>query len=135
MAMLFKNAYVWINNVDLSLAVQSLSLAYEAESLDATAMGNASRVKQGGLKSQGLDITMFQKYSCVDATLFGLVGCQTSIEVRACNACSTANTNPRYSGTYMLQSYPPVGGGVGDLLMAVFRFEPAGDLSRNTADT
>lgn len=133
--MVFKNAFLWINNVDLSNSVQSLSLSYEAASLDETAMGDNSRKMRGGLKSQGLDVTFFQKYSCVDATLFGLVGCQTSIEVRACNACSTADTNPRYSGTWLLRSYPPLGGAVGDLLTAQVRFEPAGDLSRNTAAT
>ena len=135
MALLFKNFYLWVNNVDLSLSAQSGSLNYEAESLDATKMGDGSRVKQGGLKNFGLDVTFFQKYSCVDATLFGIVGCQTSIEVRACNACSTANTNPRYSGTYLVTSYPPITGGVGDLMTVTVRFEPAGDLSRNTADT
>jgi len=131
----FKNAFVKINDVDLSLSVQSLALSYEAESLDETAMGMDSRKKKGGLKSHGVDITFFQKYSCVDATLFGLVGCQTSIEMRACNACATGDTNPRYQATYLLQSYPPMGGGVGEMLMATVRFEPAGDLSRNTAAT
>lgn len=133
--MVFKNAMLIVNGVDLSGSVQQLALSYQAESLDETAMGNTSRQMRGGLKSQGLDVTFFQKYSCVDATLFGLVGCQTSIEARACNACSTANTNPRYQATWLLQSYPPMGGAVGTLLTAAVRFEPAGDLSRNTADT
>lgn len=133
--MVFKNAYLWVNGVDLSTNQNELRLSYEAASLDETAMGDGTRKMRGGLKSTGLSVTFFQKYSCVDATLFGLVGCQTSIEVRACNACSTADTNPRYSGTYLLRSYPPLGGRVGDLLTAQVAFEPAGDLSRNTAAT
>ena len=133
-SVVFKNAYFWINNVDLSASLQSLSLSYEAASLDETVMGSGSRQMRGGLKSQGLDVTFHQKFTCVDATLFSLVGCQTSVEVRSCNACST-DTNPRFQGTWLLQSYPPMSGGVGALLDAVVRFEPAGDLSRSVAAT
>ena len=123
----FKNAMLFVNNVDLSGNVMSLALSYEAESLDETAMGANTRKKKGGLKNHGIDVTFFQNFSCVDATLFGLVGCQTSIEMRACNACSSAG-NPIWEATYLLQSYPPFGGGVGDMLQTAVRFEPAGDL-------
>ena len=130
----FRNAYLWVNNVDLSGSVQSLSLSYEAASLDETAMGDSSRKMRGGLKSQALDVTFFQKFTCVDATLFSLVGCQTSIDVRSCNACST-DSNPRFQATWLLRSLPPMSGRVGDLLTATVRFEPAGDLSRTVAAT
>ena len=131
---IFKNAMLIVNNVDLSASVAQLALSYQAESLDESAMGDNSRKMRGGLKSQGLDVTFHQKFTCVDATLFSLVGCQTSVEVRSCNACST-DTNPRFQGTWLLQSYPPMSGGVGALLDAVVRFEPAGDLSRSVAAT
>lgn len=123
----FRNAMIWINGVDLSLSVKSLTLSYEAASLDETAMGATSRKMKGGLKSHGVDVTFYQNYSCVDATLFGLVGCQTSIEMRACNACSSPG-NPIFEATYLLQTYPLFGGGVGDLLETAVKFEPAGDL-------
>lgn len=123
----YKNAMLWVNNVDLSANLQSLTLTYEAASLDETAMGADTRKMKGGLRNWTLDAVFFQQYACVDATLFGLVGCQTSVEFRACNACSSA-ANPNWEGTIMLQSYPPLGGGVGDLLMTNVRFEPAGSL-------
>jgi len=126
----WKNAMLLINGVDLSASVAQLALSYQSESLDETAMGNDSRKMRGGLKSQGLDITFHQKFSCVDATLFSLVGCQTSVEIRGCNACA-GETNPRLQATWLLQSYPPMSGGVGALLEAAVRFEPAGDLSRS----
>lgn len=125
----FKNAMLVVNAVDLSASVVQLALSYQAESLDETAMGDNSRKMRGGLKSQGVDITFNQKYSCVDATLFPLLGCQTCVEIRGCNACA-GETNPRWAGTYLLQSYPPMSGGVGAILQAAVRFEPAGDLSR-----
>lgn len=131
--LLLKNAFLNINGVDLSGSVQRLALTYEAASLDETAMGNDSRKMRGGLKNQGLEVTFFQKFSCVDATLFSVVGCQMCGDVRSCNACASACTNISYQSTWMLGSYPPLGGSVGDLITAVVRFEPAGDLSRVTA--
>lgn len=132
-SIVFRNAMLQVNGVDLSASVQRLTLNYEAASLDETAMGNTARQMRGGLKSHGMDVTFFQKFSCVDATLFGLVGCQVCGDVRSCNACASACTNISYQGTWLVQSYPPMGGAVGDLLTATVRFEPAGDLSRNTA--
>ena len=134
--LVYKNAFLQIGTVNLSTYVQSLALSYEAESLDETAMGDDSRIKKGGLKNWGVDVTFQQDFVSggVDGTLFGILGCQTCMEFRPQNICSTV-INPRYQGTVLLQSYPPASGGVGDLLMAAVRFEPAGDLSRNTAAT
>ena len=132
----FKNAMLQIGSVNMSDDVQSLTLNYEAESLDETAMGDDTRVRKGGLKNWSVDVTYIQDYASgqVDATLFGIVGCQSCIELRPKHVCSTV-INPRYQGTMMLQTYPPMGGGVGDLLVASVRMEGSGDLSRNTAAT
>ena len=123
----FKNAFLNINGVDLSANMQSLALEYSAESLDETNMSADTRKMKGGLKVTGWDLVFFQNFACVDATFFGLVGCQTSVEFRACNACSSAG-NPIWEQTIMVQSYPPAGGAVGDLLMTNVRLEPAGSL-------
>ena len=128
----WKNAMFLFNGETLSCHVSSLSLTYEAESLDETAMGDDTRKRRGGLKSQGLDVMFHQNFSCVDALLFPAVGCQSCIEIRACYACSAA-ANPRYQGTWHLPRYSPVSGGVGSLLDATVTFEPAGDLSRSIA--
>ena len=97
-------------------------------------MGDSTRKMRGGLKSQALEINFFQKHTCVDANLFSLVGCQTSIEIRSCNACST-DSNPGFHATWLFRSYTPLAGRVGDLLMAPQRFEPAGALTRTIAAT
>ena len=124
---IFKNARFDLNNVALACNMQSLTLNYEAESLDATYMGLNSRLMKGGLKNWSLDAVFFQSFACVDATIFGLVGCAACFEFRACNARSSEG-NPTWEGTVMVRSYPPVGGGVGDLLMTNVSMDPAGDL-------
>lgn len=124
----FTNAYFNINGVDLSANAKSLTLTYEAESLDETAFGtDGTRKMRGGLKTTSLDCVFFQSFACVDATLFGLVGCQTSVEFRACNACSSAG-NPIFEQTVLVQSYPPLGGAVGALMECSVKLAPAGAL-------
>jgi len=130
----YKNAMALINGVDLSASISSLSLQFEAESLDETAMGDATRKRRGGLKSQGMDITFHQKFTCVDATLFGIVGCQSCIELRPCST-NVGDANPRFQGTWHLPRYSPMSGAVGSLLDATVTFEPAGDLSRSVTAT
>lgn len=134
MAQVWKNAMLIINGVALSCNTMALTLNYEAESLDESVMGVASRVRRGGLFNPNFDATFKQNFACVDATLFGLVGCQTCVEIRACNACSAA-ANPIYYGTFHVQSYPPMGGNVGDLLQTAVRFESAGALEHCAVTT
>ena len=129
-----KNAMLKLNGVDLSGHVQSLTLNYEAESLDASAMGVSARVRRGGLFNPNIDVTMFQNTTCVEETIFSLIGCAACVEVRTCNACSS-DSNPRYQGMFHVQSAPPMTGAVGSLLTVAVRLESAGDLSRNIAVT
>ena len=132
----YKNAMLQIGSVNLSAFLRSLTLSYAAESLDETQMGDDSRVHKGGLKDWSLDAEFTQDFVSggVDGTLFGILGCQTCVEFRPKHICSTV-INPRFQGTVLVETYPPAGGAVGDLLMATARFTSAGDLSRNTAAT
>ena len=130
------NASFIVNAVDLSNDVASLSLNYNSESLDETAMGDTARVRKGGLFDWSFDVTFHQDFAAsqVDATLFALVGTTACVQIKPVNAAASA-TNPRFGGVCLLESYPPVAGAVGTLLQATVRFVSAGDLSRNTAAT
>ena len=132
----FTNASIIINTVDLSNDVASMTLNYNAESLDATAMGDTARKRKGGLFDWSIDVTFHQDFAAgqVDATFFALVGTTSCVQIKPVNAAASA-TNPRFGGTAVLESYPPLSGAVGSLLQATVRFVSAGDLSRNTAAT
>jgi hypothetical protein len=127
------NAFVSLNSVNLSGFVRSVTLNYAAELQDDTAMGDSARSRIGGLKDWSIQIEFFQSYAAgaVDATLFNLVGSTFAVEVRHSAAAASA-TNPKYTGTGILESYQPVGGAVGENLMAPVVVQGVGNLTRAT---
>jgi hypothetical protein len=128
------NAFVSLNSVNLSALVRSVTLNYAAQLQDDTAMGDTAVSRIGGLKDWSLEIEFFQDYdsSKVDATLFTLVGSTFAVEVRH-SAASASATNPKYTGTGILESYQPVGGAVGENLMAPVTIQGVGALTRGTS--
>ena len=129
--LVYTNAKLEINGVDLSANASEVSLHYASETLDETAMGDDTRINKGGLKTWSIDVTFHQDFAAnkVDATLFSLVGTTVCVEVRPQNICSTS-INPEYSGIGLIESYNPVGGAVGSLLDAPVTIQSAGTLSR-----
>lgn len=131
----FNDAFVSINGVDLSDHVKSVTLNYSAELQETTAMGDTTRNRIGGLKDWSIEVEMYQNFAAasVDATLFGLVGTTFSVIVRADKSDAVSATNPNYTGTGILESYPPIGGGVGEVAMTSVTIQAAGALTRATA--
>lgn len=131
--MVYRDAYVWINGVDLSAKTREAALNYGSESLDNTAMGMTTRSHKGGLYDWSMDFTFHQDFvaGLVDATLWNLVGTTTCIELRPSNSCTTA-INPSFSGVATLMKYNPMTGAVGSLLDVPANFVSAGTLNRST---
>lgn len=129
--LVYTNAKLEINGVDLSANASEVSLNYASETVDETAMGDDTRINKGGLKTWSIDVTFHQDFAAnkVDATLFSLVGTTVCVEIRPQNICSTS-INPEYSGIGLIESYNPVGGAVGALLDAPVTIQSAGSLSR-----
>ena len=134
--LVYTNAFIQINAVDLSSHASEVSLNYASEMQDETAMGDSTRVRKGGLKDWSVDVTWHQDFAAgaVDATLFSLVGTTVCVEMRPQHICSTA-INPIYSGLGVIESYNPMSGSVGALLDAPTTIQSAGNLSRATAAT
>jgi hypothetical protein len=117
------NADITVNGVVLSNRANSVELNYEIESVEVTAFGT-NRSFVGGLQNNTITIEFMQDFVAanVEATIFPLVGQQTSVTVRP-TAASTSATNPLYtvSGTF-LSSHTPVSGAVGELAMTSLTF-------------
>ena len=135
-AFVFTDAEVVINSVDLSVHVMSVTLNYEGDLQEQTSMGDATRSRLSGLKDWSVEVGFKQDFAAskVDATLFSLIGAASvTVTVMADKSDGVSSTNPRYTGSAILGSYPPFGGSVGDLAVTTANFSAAGDLTRAVA--
>jgi hypothetical protein len=127
------NADITVNGVVLSNRANSVELNYEVESVEVTAFGG-NRSFVGGLQNNTITIEFMQDFVAanVEATIYPLVGQQTSVTVRP-TAAATSATNPLYTvtGTY-LASHTPVSGAVGELAMTSLTFT-GGTLVKTTS--
>ena len=131
--LVLKDADITVNGVVLSNRANSVELNYEVESVEVTAFGG-NRSFIGGLQNNTITIEFMQDFAAanVEATIFPLVGAQTTVTVRASSAATSA-TNPLYTvtGTF-LTSHTPVAATVGELAMTSLTFT-GGTLVKTTA--
>lgn len=134
-AFVYKDARLEVNSVNLSDHVRQVTLQYEADEQDKTAMGDNSKKRLAGLKNWQITVEFNQDFAAanVDATLFSLVGAAAfPIKLRPTTSAISA-TNPEYQGNAILTSYQPLGGSVGDIAVAPITLMGDGDLTRATA--
>jgi hypothetical protein len=132
-AIVLKNADITVNGVVLSDRANSVTLTYEIEAVEATVFGG-NRSFVGGLQNIAVEVEFLQDFAATEteATIFPLVGTQTTVTVRP-GAQATAADNPLYtvSGTY-LSSHTPVAAAVGELAMTSLSFT-GGTLVKTTS--
>lgn len=130
---ILKDADVNIDSNDLSAHVRSVTINYEAEQQDDTNMGDTTRVNLPGLLNWSIDVEFSQDFSAVDAVLFPLVGAAAfTVTIKPASG-SVSSSNPSYSGSAVLATYPPLGNAVGDQATAAATFQSAGPLARAIA--
>jgi hypothetical protein len=127
------NASITINSIDLSDRANSVELNYEVDSVEVTAFGDTGHKFTGGLQNNTCTIEFMQDFAAseVEATIYPLVGTQTTVVIKPTSAAVSA-TNPSYtlSGTF-LASHTPVAGAVGELAMTSLTFT-GGALAKST---
>lgn len=130
------NAWVRINNVDLTDHVQEVAVNREADQVDVTAMAAFAYEYAQGLKKEGFDVSFFQDFASgkVDATLEPLYASGSAFLVEvAANGSSISGTNPKWSGTCILAGYSPISGAVGDAAVSKVAFPcNGGTIARGT---
>ncbi len=128
------DAYLVINSVNLSAWTKSVTIDTGVDALDDTFMGDTTRSNLGGLLTWTVKAEFGQDYasSAVDQTLSPLHGTPTSIEVRPTSG-SVSSTNPKWSGTALVNYKQPVGGQVGELHMTSVELLSAGTLTQATS--
>lgn len=133
---IYKDASLVLNSVDLSDHVVSLTLDVSADLQEDHAMGDSTKTRLVGLKDWSVSIDFRQDFAAseVDATLWGIMNGAVAVPIviKPTSAAVSA-TNPSYSGNVVLESYPPLGGSVGDIAGTSVSLQAAGDLTRATA--
>jgi hypothetical protein len=127
------DAVVTVNSVVLSEYANSVTLTYEVDSVETTGMSNTAHQFTSGLQNNSLEVAFMQDFAAtkVEATLFPLVGTQTTVKVKAASGNVSA-TNPEYTLTNcFLASHTPVAGSVGELAMTTVTFT-GGALTKGT---
>lgn len=130
----YDNAFLSLNGVDLSDHVRQVTLTYQAELQDKTAMGDSTRERIGGLKDWSLQVEFNQDFAAseVDATMFALVGTVFAVILRP-DAGVVGTSNPQFTGNGICEEYTPIGGNVGDLAVAPISVQASGGLARATS--
>jgi hypothetical protein len=114
------NPVVTINGVNLTDQCTSATVNYVYEQLETTAFGDSAR-KYGGaaitsLQNNSIEVELYQSYAAseTEATIFGLVGIQTTVVIKASDTTVSA-TNPSYTMTGYLESHTPINASLGEL--------------------
>jgi len=100
-------------------------------------MGDFTKTRLAGVRDWSLDVTFKQDFDSgsVDGILWGVYDGNTAVivTIMANKTDGVGGTNPRYSGSCHLETYPVIGGAHGDLAQVSVTFQAAGALSRLVA--
>ena len=131
------NPVVTINSVNLTDQCTSATINYVYEQLETTAFGDSAR-KYGGaaitsLQNNSIEVELYQSYAAAETevTIFGLVGIQTTIVIKASDTTVSA-TNPSYTMTGYLESHTPINASLGELSTVSLVFN-GGNLFKSTS--
>jgi hypothetical protein len=122
------NPKVTINSIDLQDQCTSATVNYVLEQLETTAFGDTAR-KYGAsavtsLQNNSIEVELYQSYAAseTEATIYGLVGIQTTLIVAPATGSATA-TNPTYTltGAY-LSAHTPINASLGELSTITLTF-------------
>ena len=130
------DAYVKLNNVDLSDHIASVEIAQSFDSIETTAFGDAGRTRTGGLEDSSVTLSFHQDFAAasVDQTIAPLVGGTAAFEIRAVGtATAVSATNPKWTGTVLVTEWSPLSGAVGELSTADVTWPVSGQVTRGTA--
>lgn len=131
----FKDAALHIDGVDLSTWVRECTLNLTTEDIESTGMQAAGKENQSGDRVDSLDVKFKQDFAAgaVDATLFPIFESGDVVEFTLRHASSPVSaTNPEYRGNIRLNSYQPFTGARNTLLEPQITMPINGAATRHT---
>jgi hypothetical protein len=130
----FTDPVITVNSTAMSPMATKVTLKYEAPSVPDTAFGDlAESLVGGGIAKGTLQIDWNQDFAAgqVDALLWPLFNTVVTFDVRATSAAASA-TNPRFTGSVLINDYSPFDGSVGDLAKLSTTWPTSGRVLRFT---
>jgi hypothetical protein len=125
------NPALLINSVNLTDQATSAVLTFTLEQLETTAFGDSGRLYGGAgttsLQNNTFEVTLYQSYAATEteATIYGLVGIQTTIVVSptAAGLVTPSASTPKYTLTNCyLESHTPINATLGELSTVTLTF-------------
>lgn len=106
-----------INSIDLSDHVTSLTLNYQADEIEVTAMGDTAHKFVKGLESGQLTVSFLNDTAAANvlATLNAAFGTTVQTKVLQDKGTAVSATNPLYTFDILVNNLTPVNGGVADI--------------------
>lgn len=127
--------YLALAGTDVSSNIKKAELTLESDAQEVTTFGDAGwKTFLAGLKSAELAISYLNDVAAaaLDSIMFPLFGTVVTFEVRASNAV-VGTSNPKYTGSVLIDKWQPIGGGVGDVNAADVSYKSSGAVSRATS--
>jgi hypothetical protein len=140
----FLDAFISLAGVEYSPYVKSITFNFIRLQLEDSSMGDTTHSKKPGLNNWTVDVEFFSDFvdDGMDEILQALTGEEVAIKIRpvrgsiypaALNPVAPTDANPEYQMTGLLQSWPPVSGGIGEMSIVRAHFVAAGDVVRAVA--
>jgi len=139
---IYQHAILKVGSINLKSFTRSLAFSAGVELQDDTVMGDDTRTQAAGLNVWSIDAEFNQSFSTggetPDAAFATNVGPGKSIAVvlwpmSTATTAQPSPTNPKYSGTAVVETYDAFSGKVGDQLIATVALRPGGTLTRAVA--
>jgi hypothetical protein len=129
------NSIVLLNATDLSSWLSKIELKAEVEDQDATTFASGGwNERLAGLRSWELGLTFKQDVAAsqIDSIMWALFATIVSMETRL-NSAVVGTSNPKYTGSLLVNGWTPINGSVGDIAEVDVTFPGSGALARATA--
>jgi hypothetical protein len=127
--------YLSINSNVLAEYTKKAELTVEVEEKDVTNYASLGwKEVLGGLKSAELSCEFLQDFAAteLDSIMWPLLGQVVPFEVRADQA-AVGTSNPKYTGSILINGWNPITGSVGDEATVSLGFPTSGAVTRATA--
>ncbi len=129
------NAQITINAIDLSSFIASVTLSTSNDVVETTGFSStAARTRVAGLSDNSLTLEFHQDFatSSVEATIFPLIGTNTTVVVKPTSSATSA-INPSYTCSASVVEWQSLSGAVGELSTASVTWPISGAITKAVA--